>query len=188
MIGSVHIRHALRTDAREIARVHVEAVRVAYKNIYADEHLKKLSADRMAMNWLHEEKGHLVNSEYVVFIALIDDKVIGFADIGPAAFKAVAELYTIYLDPAYIGKGLGSHLFRQCIANAKKRNFQAMKLTVLSANVAARAFYEHMQGCALPETEIEIVTGGTRAKVITYEWSDLSVVRTEGRAKSPRIS
>ncbi|WP_159726908.1 GNAT family N-acetyltransferase [Methylosinus sp. Ce-a6] len=187
MIGSVHIRHALRTDVREIARVHVDAVRVAYRNIYADEHLKTLSADRMADNWLHEEKGHLVHSEYVVFVALIDDKIIGFADIGPTAFKAVAELYAIYLDSAYIGKGVGSSLFRKCIESAKQRGFQAMKLTVLSANYVARVFYERMQGHALPETEIEIVTGGTRAKIITYAWPDLSVVRNEGRGQNHRV-
>jgi ribosomal protein S18 acetylase RimI-like enzyme len=179
MTGSVHIRQALPTDAGKIARVHVEAVRAAYKGIYADEHLKKLSADRMALNWLHEEKGHLIISEYAVFIAVINDKIIGFSDLGPATSKSIAELYAIYLAPAYIGKGIGSSLFRKCVATAKQRGFQTMKLTVLSANFPARIFYEHMQGRALPETEIEINTGGTRAKVITYEWPDLSAVRTE---------
>jgi ribosomal protein S18 acetylase RimI-like enzyme len=184
MTGSVQIRQALQTDANEIARVHVEATRAAYKDIYTDEYLKRLSADRMALNWLHEEKGHLVISEYVVSVALIDDKVIGFSDIGPAPCKSVAELYSIYLDPPYIGKGIGSSLFRKCIATAKQRGFQAMKLTVLSANYPTRIFYEHMQGRALPETEIEITTGGTLAKIVTYEWPDLSLVRTERRVQN----
>lgn len=184
MTGSVHIRQALPTDAGEIARVHVGAVRAAYKGIYTDEHLEKLSADRMAMNWLHEEKGHLTISDYVVFVAIINDKIIGFSDIGPTTRKSNAELFAIYLDPVHIGKGVGSSLFRKCVEIAKQRGFRTMKLTVLSANFPARIFYERMQGRARLETEIEIAAGGTRAKVMTYEWPDLSVVRTERRVRN----
>jgi GNAT superfamily N-acetyltransferase len=173
---TMHIRRAVKEDAAEIGRIHVEAARSAYSGIYTDEYLAALSADERARRWTEEGKGHLASSDptVAVFVAFADGKMVGFADIGSAdehPTSQCAELYAIYLDPAYIGKGIGQALFRVCVQHAKAQGFREMKAQVLSRNSLARAFYERMQGEPVPATERLIATGGTEEKVIAYRWS-----------------
>jgi len=178
-IRSLQIRRAVKEDAAEIGRIHVEAARNAYSGIYTDEYLDALSADERARRWTEEGKGHLVSNDptIAVFVAFSDGKMIGFADIGSAGESVssecteLAELYAIYLDPAYIGKGIGQTLFRTCVEHTKGHGFRAIIAHVLSRNSLARAFYERMQGESLPSSERLIETGGTREKVIAYRWS-----------------
>ena len=171
----IHIRRAVKKDAAEIGRIHVEAARSAYSGIYTDEYLAALSADERARRWTDEGKGHLASSDptVAVFVAFTNGKMVGFADVGSAdepPASQCAELYAIYLDPAYIGKGIGRALFRTCVQHAKAQGFREMKAQVLSRNSLARAFYERMQGEPLPATERLIATGGTEEKVIAYRW------------------
>jgi GNAT superfamily N-acetyltransferase len=166
----------VREDAAEIGRIHVEAIREAYSGIYTDEYLASLSADERAHRWTEKGKGHLVSDDprTAVFVALSDGKTIGFADIGSAGGSQssdCAELYAIYLDPVYIGKGVGQALFRACVEHAKDHSFRAMTAKVLSRNSLARAFYERMQGAPVPYTEKLMAKGGTEEKVIAYRWS-----------------
>jgi GNAT superfamily N-acetyltransferase len=174
MSTSLQIRRAVKEDAAEIGRIHVEATRSAYSGIYTDEYLAALSSDERARRWT-EGKGHLASSDptVAVFVAFCDGKMVGFADIGStdeSVSSKCAELYAIYLDPAHIGKGIGQALFRTCVEHAKDHGFKAMTTQVLSRNSLARAFYERMQGEPVPATEKLIATGGTEEKVITYRW------------------
>jgi GNAT superfamily N-acetyltransferase len=179
MSTSLEIRRAVKEDAAEIGRIHVEATRNAYSGIYTDEYLAALSADERAHRWTEEGKGHLASSDptIAVFVAFCGGKMIGFADIGSAdksLSSECAELYAIYLDPAHIGKGVGQALFRTCVEHAKDHGFRAMTAQVLSRNSLARAFYERMQGEPVPSTEKLMATGGTEEKVIVYRWSALT--------------
>jgi GNAT superfamily N-acetyltransferase len=176
MSPSLEIRRAVKTDAAEIGRIHVKATRHAYSGIYTDEYLAALSVDERAQRWIEEGKGHLASSDpsIAVFVAFHDRRMIGFADIGPAdegRSSECAELYSIYLDPAHIGKGVGRALFCTCVEHAKVHGFTAMTAQVLSRNSLARAFYERMQGEPMSSTEKLIATGGTEEKVMAYLWS-----------------
>jgi GNAT superfamily N-acetyltransferase len=176
MSTSLQIRRAVREDAAEIGRIHVQATRNAYTGIYTDEYLAALSADERAHRWIEEGIGHLASSDptIAVFVAFCDGKMIGFADVGSAdkpLSSECAELYAIYLHPAHIGKGVGQALFRACVEHAKAHGFTAMTAQVLSRNSLARAFYERMQGEPVPSTEKIMPIGGTNEKVIAYRWS-----------------
>src|SRR5271170_201837 len=139
MSTSLQIRRAVKNDAAEIGRIHVEAVRNAYSGIYTNEYLAALSADERARRWTEEGKGHLASSDptIAVFVVFCDGKMVGFADIGSAdkaPSSECAELYAIYLDPAYIGKGVGQALFRACVEHAQGHGFRVMTAQVLSRN------------------------------------------------------
>jgi GNAT superfamily N-acetyltransferase len=171
----------VKQDAAEIGRVHVEAVRSAYAGIYTTEYLAGLSADERAARWTEEGKGHLTRTDpaHAVFVAFSNGELVGFADIGPVQdpiLSQCAELFAIYLEPAYIGKGVGQALFRTCLDHAKSHGFKSMTARVLIRNSRARAFYERMQGEAMPATERLVKTGGTTERVISYSWADLSVI------------
>lgn len=175
MRAEFQIRRAVRADASEIARIHVAATRSAYRGIYTDAYLESLSVEDRARAWAAERKGHLAidDPDLAVFVAIADERMVGFADIGAAPspdFPRHAALYAVYLDPDHIGRGIGQALWRSCVDHAKKRGFDGIIAEVLSRNVQARAFYERMGAHPLPATEMLIETGGTKEKVITYRW------------------
>src|SRR4029077_8517550 len=100
------IRRAVRADAGEIARIHVAATRNAYGGIYTDEYLGSLSVEDRARAWATERKGHLAidDPDLAVFVAIADERMVGFADVGAAAspgFPRVAAVHAIYLDPGH---------------------------------------------------------------------------------------
>jgi GNAT superfamily N-acetyltransferase len=80
-------------------------------------------ADERAHRWTEKGKGHLVSDgpRTAVFVAFSDGKMIGFTDIGAAGWpqsSECAELYAIYLEPTYIGKGVREALFLACVEHA----------------------------------------------------------------------
>ncbi|MEH2506750.1 ribosomal protein S18 acetylase RimI-like enzyme [Bradyrhizobium sp. AZCC 1578] len=174
MDKSFRIRRASQDDAGEVARIHIEATRAAYRDIYTVEYLNGLSVEDRAYRWVEKDKGHLaIGRPFGVFVAFDDDVMIGFADVGPTDENGVAELYAIYLDPDYIGKGAGKALLEACADYAASNGFKAMTATVLSRNSLARAFYERTGARAVTETERLIETGGTKETVISYLWANL---------------
>ena len=175
MDKNFRIRRGTRDDAGEVARIHVEATRAAYRDIYSTEYLDGLSVEDRARRWIEKGRGHLaIGDPFGVFVAFDSDVMIGFADVGPTKEEGVAELYAIYLDPDYIGKGAGKALLAACADYAASIGFKAMTATVLSRNSLARAFYERTGARAVTESERLIETGGTRERVIAYRWANLN--------------
>jgi ribosomal protein S18 acetylase RimI-like enzyme len=174
MDGKVRVRPASPDDALEVARIHVVATRAAYRDIYTLEYLDSLSIEDRAYRWIEKGKGHLsIGAPFGVFVAFDKGAMVGFADVGPTNKDGVAELYAIYVDPAYLGKGAGKALLKACTNYVISNGFSTMIAIVLSKNCLARAFYERSGARAVPETEILIETGGTKEKVISYFWDDL---------------
>lgn len=172
MDRNFRVRRASQSDAGEVARIHIEATRAAYRDIYTVEHLNGLSVEDRAYRWVEKDKGHLaIGDPFGVFVAFDDDVMIGFADVGPTNEDGVAELYAIYLDPGYIGKGAGKALLEACADYAISNGFKAMIAIVLSKNFLARAFYERTGARVETDTERLIETGGTTEKVISYRWT-----------------
>jgi ribosomal protein S18 acetylase RimI-like enzyme len=176
MDRNFRVRRASRDDAGEVARIHVEATRAAYRGIYTDEYLNGLSVENRACRWIEKGRGHLaIGDPFAVFVAFDNDRMIGFADVGPTKEAGVAELYAIYLDPGYVGKGAGRTLLKACADYAAGNGFKVMTATVLSRNSLARAFYERAGARAATETERWMETGGTKERVIAYRWADLGL-------------
>lgn len=177
---SSEIRRALPHDAAAIGEICVASARRAYKGICADSHLEALSPVVMGRLWLRENCGHLVvdDPNIAVFLAVKEQQTIGFADIGPARFAGhgrVAELFAIYLNPAHIGQGWGTALFKASVVHARERGFTALESKVFSLNRLARNFYERQGGKSVAESEVELDAGGARAKLITYRWEKLPI-------------
>jgi GNAT superfamily N-acetyltransferase len=179
------VKRASQDDAGEVARIHVEATRAAYRGIYTDEYLDDLSVEDRARRWIEKGRGHLtIGDPFGVFVAFDCDVMIGFADVGPTNEAGVAELYAIYLDPGYIGKGAGKALLKACADYAAGNGFKTMTATVLSRNSLARAFYERAGARAVTETERLIETGGTKQRVIAYRWADLGAGQKESALRN----
>jgi len=80
------------------------------------------------------------------YVAVVDDEVVGFANVGPwrtdPADLSSGELWAMYVHPDYWDVGAGYALMRATMAHFARKGFAQAYLWVLDANNRARRFYE----------------------------------------------
>jgi GNAT superfamily N-acetyltransferase len=171
----IRIRQAVDSDARGIARVHVDSWRSTYAGILPAEHLAALDYDRREANW----RPIIADRRQNVFVA--EDqrgRIVGFASGGPERNGNTVypgELYAIYLIESCQGQGLGRRLVAKLAEWFLSRGWQSMLLWVLGDN-PSRRFYEALGGVRIKQATVAI--GGTELVEIAYGWSDIAPLTT----------
>jgi GNAT superfamily N-acetyltransferase len=168
------IEKATLLDVPDIANVHVESWKVAYKGIvhqsYLDHGLDKLQRQK---RW--EKSIGECGDNYQVFVAKSDENIIGFADIGISRdenIKDYAEIYAIYLDPVFYGRGVGRLLFQACKKKAKDMGYKKLFVWVLEGNNRAIDFYVRMGAIAAGKIK-DIKIEEKLYRDLCYEWISL---------------
>jgi GNAT superfamily N-acetyltransferase len=165
--GPIVVRAARVEDARDIARIHVDAWRAAYRGIVPDAHLAALDVDERA----RKRRAHLESPPPRVraVVAERDGMLVGWLQCGPTRDEdadplRVLEVYAIYLDPATWRAGIGTQLMRHALESE-----WAERATVwsLEANSGARRFYERCGfDCDTARKIVDI--GGARLVEVRY--------------------
>ncbi|MFC4811658.1 GNAT family N-acetyltransferase [Paenibacillus sp. GCM10023250] len=75
-----------------------------------------------------------------VFVAELDEKIVGFANFSFVREDGQAELSAIYLYPEHQGKGIGSALLQEGIRNSQ--GVKEVYINVEKDNEIGRRFYE----------------------------------------------
>ena len=139
------VRRAVRADAVAMGRVSVASWRAAYAGMMRDDTLAALSVEERAQMW----RERLVDpgNPGVALVAEQMGAVAGFVSVGPARdddldADRVGEVWAIYVDPLFWGKGAGEALWTPALAALRERDFHECVLWVLDENVRARRFYE----------------------------------------------
>ena len=141
------IRPAALDDASRLAEIHIASWQAAYAGILPTEFLEGLSDELTArtdqwQDWLNTE-----SPRRAVLVAVDGEDVAGFAHLGPSGDKdlrpnVVGELYSMYLDPTRYRQGWGSELMTAVFDAMRTAGFTEASLWVMTANSAARSFYE----------------------------------------------
>ena len=142
---TVSLRFATEADARQIAEVHDASSQAIYRGLLPDEVLAYFSVTRREGLW----KEVLSDGKTVTLLLEREGIVIGFANIGPTCDadespSTTGEITSIYLDPAFGGKGLGRKLCQRALDPLRGEGFETVTLWVLDTNRRAHAFYEKM--------------------------------------------
>ena len=140
----MEIRRAQPDDAQRIAEVHVRSWKVAFSGLLPQDYLDALCPEDRLGEW---EKALASEAWPVVLVAEEQGALVGFATVGPTRDKdadptTVGELYTLYLDPAVFGAGLGATLLEHAVVELESGGFAQATLWVLHTNARARRFYE----------------------------------------------
>lgn len=142
--GPIAIRDATPADARAIASVHVRSWQTAYRGELPGNYLDGLSIDERHAQWVERLAEPETGAETLV--AEEDGRVIGFAGFGPSrdedAPPATGEVYAIYLQPEWFGRGVGRELFAHANGRLRELGYARATLWVLATNERSRRFYE----------------------------------------------
>lgn len=138
------IRPAQSDDAAAIARIYNQGIRERIATFETEE---RTEADRRA--WL---AGH--DGRYPVVVAERDGQVVGWASIDAyrarACYAGVAE-FSIYVDAAARGEGVGNVLLDGLIAAAERAGVWKLLSRIFVENTASRAL---CQRCGFREVGI----------------------------------
>jgi ribosomal protein S18 acetylase RimI-like enzyme len=132
------VRDATLADAERLAQIHVDSWRAAYRGHFPEEFLTGLSVERRVQGW----RRFLSEADPGQAALVIEDDgvVAGFSRLGPS--PDIGEVYAIYLDPEYWGRGLGRVLLEASEERLRRMGFEEAVLWVLEGNERARGLYE----------------------------------------------
>ena len=124
-----------------MAEISVHAWQWAYRDIISADYLDNLDASARASRWVES----LATPPPRTGKLIVEDggRPIGFAATGPSDDDAdVGELYAINVEPAVVGRGIGTVLLEAATVSLRDAGFGNAILWVLPANARARRFYE----------------------------------------------
>ena len=139
------VRNAEERDGTAIGRIHVLSWQATYRGVFSDDYLDALDPDARGQMWTER----LATAEHRLhermMVVEVDHIVSGFSAIGPnqdGLGDSVGEVWSIYLHPDAIGRGIGRTLFAAAVDELRTRRYEYAVLWVADANTRARRFYE----------------------------------------------
>ncbi|WP_410982331.1 GNAT family N-acetyltransferase [Bacillus cereus] len=140
------VRDMNERDSAAVQEVAKVAWYDTYKGIIPqriqDKFLEQAYSDEMMKRRL--ENSHL-------FVAEIDDQIVGFANFSPIKYQNEAELGAIYILPGHQGKGIGTALLQRGITLLE--GVRKIYIHVEAANEKGKCFYEAKGFAALEQFE-----------------------------------
>ncbi|WP_349956043.1 GNAT family N-acetyltransferase [Rhizobium sp. ZPR3] len=167
---AIEIRPAVEGDLPGIARVVVDAWRATFAGLLPEDFLK-------GMSYSHQEQRHrrYLGHAGIIYYVAEDEKgeVVGFASGGSSrdsGFSHEAEVYALYLLPAYQRRKIGSALFAKVAGDLGDMGHKGLLALALENN-PNRVFYERLRG--QPVSTEPLTLGGTAVGQIAYVWDDI---------------
>ena len=157
-------------DAAEIASLHADSWRTAYRGLLPDAFLDgPVDADRQRV-WRARMVAPDPHRRFVVK-AISDEGLAGFACVLLDAEPSWGALLdNLHVKPGLKGLGIGHRLFREARAwVAEHAPGERMHLTVIEGNLEARRFYDRQLGSVVERKTVEVITG-VRLPILRYAW------------------
>lgn len=163
----MEVRSAVPGDALDVARVHVRSWQSAYRGLIAQDYLDSLNPQDWAGRYALGRMGLRMPS---TLVAVDGPTICGLAITGLCRdddLPNFGELLAIYVDPAFMGTGVGRLLITAARDWLRRVGVAEASLWVLDGNLRARRFYER-DGWRLDGTHRTEVIGGTTLGEVRY--------------------
>lgn len=150
-------------DEVAVAELHVASWRVGYRGVISDEVLgDEAFAETRRAGWrrmIVEGERYVADEEQEVWIAELDDRVVGFGHVGLAdeanhVDDACGEIFGFYVHPDVWGSGVADALMERCFGHLEQR-FERAVLWTMRDTPRSRRFYErHGWTCGVGDEEL----------------------------------
>ncbi|KZS75817.1 acetyltransferase [Mycobacterium kansasii] len=162
------VRAAVPEDAEAVARVHVRSWQCAYPGLIDQEYLDGLRPEAWAGRYTFGRMGLRLPATVV---AVDGSAICGLATTGLSRdhdLPNCGELMAIYVDPAWMGSGVGRLLMAAARDRLRRVGVRHASLWVLDRNVRARRFYER-DGWSFDGMRRTEVFGATTVEQLRYQ-------------------
>jgi ribosomal protein S18 acetylase RimI-like enzyme len=171
---SMRIRLARPDDAAAVARVYVESWHDTYAAILPKRLLCAMTTQGQAARW----RAAITASrrEQVMVAECGPYGIVGMSSFGPSRDLGLGydgEVYTLYVDPGFFGRGAGRALLRQGFASLRAGGFSSCMIWAHAHN-PARFFYEAMGGRLIAERVQQMM--GDVVPEAAFGWRELALV------------
>jgi len=140
-VGHVEIREARRSDAGDVAAVHVRSWQQGYRGLLPDDYLAALRPEERARRYSFEDADP---ARPATLVAVDGGAIVGFATTGTCRDREAGpagEVMALYVDPPSWGAGVGRALVAAARARLADQGFARAVLWVLEGNERAERFY-----------------------------------------------
>jgi ribosomal protein S18 acetylase RimI-like enzyme len=165
------IRPARPADAAEIARVYVESWQDTYPGSLSNTLLANMTYGGQTGRW----RAAICQGE-LVFVAEHDSHgIVGMTSFGASRDRSLGfdgEIYTLYVDPSFLGRGAGRTLLNAAFAELRKRGTRTCIIWAHAKN-HARFFYEAMGGRLVAERTARMM--GDPVPEAAFGWKTLEL-------------
>jgi ribosomal protein S18 acetylase RimI-like enzyme len=146
--------------------LHANSWREAYAGIVHEQFLNQQNGLERA----EAIKKRIEVGSAQIIIAELDQKIVGFADLGASRNPEIADcqLNALYLAPNCFGRGIGTQLINASFSIAKKQKFNSIFVSVLSLNSRAVSFYKKRGGKLIGQDSV--IIDGVRYETDTFIW------------------
>lgn len=163
---TIDIHRAQKSEAADVADVHLASWRAAYRGIIPHTPLEQMIARRGDAWW----KKAISRGTHVIVIDF-NGEIIGYATVGINRARTLpydGEIYELYLLPEYQGIGLGRQLFEDAQRVLSHYGMKNNVLWVLEENEVACGFYDRMGGRVVARASE--MFGDKSLQKLSYAW------------------
>ena len=174
---ALSVRTARPEDAAGLARIYIESWHDTYAGIIPHTLLATMSLKGHTGRWLTTIKGTERNQGVVLVAEDPDHGAIGLCSLGAARDKATGfegEVYTLYVDPSFLGRGVGRALLAGAFQTLKDRKLRSCIIWAHAKNNAC-FFYEAMGGRRVATRTTRLL--GELTPEIGFGWRQLAAKR-----------
>ena len=169
----VSVRAARTDDAAQIAHVYIESWHDAYAGILPNRLLCAMTPKGQTARWRAAIGAR--GREVILVAESGKHGVVGMTSFGPSRDGVLGfggEIYTLYVDPAFYGRGSGRALLRSAFATLRKRGESSCVIWAHAKN-PVRFFYEAMGGQIIAERTVQMM--GDSIPESAFGWRQLAV-------------
>jgi GNAT superfamily N-acetyltransferase len=135
------LRRAVAGDELAVAEVHVGSCQAAYRGLLPEGYLARLDPAARAKHYTFVAKGP---DTPLTMVAAVDGTICGFTTMGRARdadARAAGELYAIYVDASWWGRGVGRALIGETRRLLVERGHAESVLWMLAGKSRPEGFY-----------------------------------------------
>src|SRR5262249_54097144 len=142
----VTVRRAKPDDAADVARVYIESWHDTYPGVIPTALLCSMTPKGQTARW---RSAIQARSRETIFVAENPEYgIVGMSSFGPSRDPDLgfdAEVYTLYVDPGFFGRGVGRRLLAAAFHQLNENGYDSCIIWAHAKNTA-RFFYERMGG------------------------------------------
>jgi len=165
------IRPARPADAPAVARVYLESWQDTYPGALSNTLLANMSIGGQTGRW----RAAICQGEHVLVAEHERHGVVAMTSFGATrdrSFSFDGEVYTLYVDPSFLGQGAGSKLLEAAFSALGRQGCRSCIIWAHAKN-NARFFYEAMGGRIVAERTERMM--GDPVPEVAFGWTNLTI-------------